>query len=243
MLLKNSVLKNKKWFCGKAIMGLLLFCISASSFGQETAAWAHLSYKQQVSEKWGYAADFQLRSGTSLKGIKTLLARAWASYYITDSKSVGLGYTHFGNWNKEQNRTVYNAEHRIFEEFQLKNKLGKVGLTNRLRLEQRFLDVEHKTEFSQRLRYLLGFNIPLSAVKVFNRPTSIVVQDELFLNVQNKNATNGKFFDQNRPYVGWSVLYNDHLKAEIGYYFRTHIQFPNETVNMNIFQLKLSADF
>ena len=51
----------------------------------------------------------------------------------------------------------------------------------------------------------------------FTQGTFLALQNEAFVNVQNKNKVNKHFFDQNRAYVAVGYRFSKSFDAEAGY--------------------------
>ena len=106
-------------------------------------------------------------------------------------------------------------------------------LTHRLRLEQRFLPKHHAEgnalvqnghRYAGRIRYFARTVLPLSrqqpgdaAAVPFTKGFFAAVQNEIFFNIGNASAVNGKVFDQNRAYVAAGYRCNRQFDMEIGY--------------------------
>jgi len=115
-------------------------------------------------------------------------------------------------------------------------------LTHRLRLEQRYLPKHHPEggqlvrdghREAHRLRYFFRGIIPLSAqaspagsgaavdgpVKpaAFNKGFFAAVQNEIFFNLGDRTAVNGKLFDQNRMLLAGGYRLSKQFDMELGY--------------------------
>ncbi len=227
----------------KYLLVIIIIFNSLTISAQQLSGWFFHSHNQKLNDKWSYATDFQLRSSENLRGIKSVLLRGWVSYLLADSRTIGLGYTHFGNWDVEDGHDSYDGENRIFEELQLDNDLLGIEVSNRIRLEQRILNRDIRTQIAQRFRYQLALVIPLEKVKIFQRSTSLILQNEVFLNVQNQDAANAHLFDQNRPYIGWGISLAETTEVEMGYYYKTQIDKIDGMTNSNIAQIKINTTF
>jgi hypothetical protein len=96
-------------------------------------------------------------------------------------------------------------EHRIFQQFISKQKLGKLKLSHRYRFEQRFVE----SDFKMRVRYFLGVNVPISSEE--ENKYYFSAYNELFLN------TKSKLYDRNRLYGGFGYHLNKKVRLELGY--------------------------
>jgi len=227
---------------------LLLFMVTAGLHAQtqsQSSGWLFLLNNTKISEKWGMYADVQVRSADKWANVRNLLIRPGVTYYLNAKNEFTLGYL--------LNETFIHAdgapkntltEHRIWEQYLFKHKLGTVSASHRLRLEQRFIERNAPDNlFAQRFRYFFRFIIPLKKeAKNFERGVFVALQNELFFNVQHKNELNGKLFDQNRAYGALGYRFSKRLDVEAGYMNQSIKGATNNTAN-NIVQLALYTKF
>ena len=208
---------------------LLIFCalLSAKSITaqtSETAGWFFLSHSQKLDKKWSYTTDVQLRSSPGFKFFQNILVRPGVLYQLTDKQSVGMGYTYFATWDHNELPRTFEPENRIFEQYTLELEFGRLKLNNRFRLEQRFIRKTDENVFAQRFRHQVQAKIRLNADSAFNNGWYLSLQNEIFLNIQNKEKLNGNFFDQNRPYAAMGYRFSKKIETEIGYYHRYQLE-------------------
>ena len=213
----------------------------ASGQAIEKNGWLFWSHQQKLSERWQFSSDVQVRSADKLGYANTLLIRPGIGYKLRADQTVTVGYTYFGTWERENNESVHENEHRVFEQFQIENKIQRIEISNRVRFEQRFLDQSGDRFFAQRIRHYITAQIPLFTDPLFEKGTFLTIQNELFLNVQGQDKLGTKLFDQNRSYLGLGYRFNDHVEMEAGYMFRYIIDETN--TRNNIFQLSLRTSF
>jgi len=207
----------------------------------EKNGWLFWSHQQKLSERWQFSSDVQIRSSDKVGYINTLLIRPGIGYKFKADQTVTVGYTYFGTWEKENNESVHENEHRIFEQFQIENKIERIEITNRIRFEQRFLNQDGNDFFAQRLRHYITAQIPLFTDPLFDKGTFMTIQNELFLNVQNQEKLGTNLFDQNRSYLGLGYRFSDNIEMEAGYMFRYIVDTVN--VRNNILQLSVRTSF
>ena len=99
--------------------------------------------------------------------------------------------------------TNYIPEQRIWEQLVLSHKFKSIGMSHRLRAEQRFLPivvvdnealrvVDHA--MAHRFRYFLRNIIPFQKAPSFTEGVYFALQNEVFFNVAGKRNVNGKLF-------------------------------------------------
>lgn len=189
-----------------------LFLISTIGTSQDNGddklgSWHMYFGTNQISEKLSMHTEAQLRYFENGKNFNQLLLRTGLNYHMNPNAIATLGYGHIttdGTFEEFDNE-INTVEHRIFEQFILKNTVSKFKFEHRYRLEQRFIKVVDAKDTQHRARYRLQVTIPLSAVFFLN------FYDEIFLNLQDS------VYGQNRLYgaIGANVFKN--ASVQIGY--------------------------
>ncbi|WP_299899568.1 DUF2490 domain-containing protein [uncultured Aquimarina sp.] len=189
----------------------LLACITqvnAQNTGEnELGAWYMYFGTNRITDKLSIHSEAQFRFYEVANTFNQLLLRTGLNYHITDNAiaTIGYGYINtdgtFADIPGEEN----SNEHRIFEQFILKNKVGKVAFEHRYRLEQRFISTQADDFTEHRARYRLQLTYP------FNDKWFLNVYDEVFINLQEP------IFGQNRLYgaIGYNVKSN--FSIQVGY--------------------------
>jgi hypothetical protein len=118
-----------------------------------------------------------------------------------------------------------------------------VILTNRFRLEQRFINRSTESVYSDRIRYFVRSVIPLVKQKdKFTKGVFAAIQNEIFLNLSNKEQLNNHVFDQNRAYLALGYRTTSKIDLELGYMRVDSKGLTNNTVN-NVVQVAVYARF
>ncbi|MDX5435619.1 MAG: DUF2490 domain-containing protein [Pontibacter sp.] len=172
----------------------------------------------KLSSKWGLHTELQVRRYKILKDPQQLLIRSGMNYHLTPDAFVTLGYGFietypYGDYPAPEEVT----EHRIYEQLQLKGSLGRIGLTHRYRLEQRWIEVPQTTDYTylNRARYFLKATLPLAGPSLEAKEPYLAVYDEVFVGFGKNIRKN--IFDQNRAYVALGFKFSDAASAELGY--------------------------
>src|SRR5690606_14308321 len=76
-----------------------------------------------------------------------------------------------------------------------------------------------KTDYdlAHRARYFIRNILPINKTEQFSEGPFVALQNEVFLNVGNKSAVNGKTFDQNRLYLAAGYRFSKQFDLEVGY--------------------------
>lgn len=196
---------------------ILFSCIALISLGTLTAqetgeddfgAWYMLFTTNKVSDKLSIHAEAQYRNYEIASNFNQLLLRTGLNYNLSDKAMGTFGYAYIttdGTFEEpagEEN----TIEHRIYQQFVLKNKVGKLAFSHRYRFEQRFIDSPSSgTDTQFRFRYFLRLTYPL------NSTWFLTAYNEVFINAQAPT------FGQNRLYgaLGYNVHAN--LAIQAGY--------------------------
>ena len=202
--------------------------------------WVVSNHEQKISEKISFKTDVQFRSANQFKYVEAVLLRPYLVFSLTSKHSLGAGYAYLGNKTIESNQQKFQIEHRIWQQFQIENKWNKSEITNRVRLEQRFIQKEAAFNFVQRFRYYARFQ---SAIFKGSADGGFFVglQNEIFLNIQNKEVVNDKLFDQNRVYAGLGFRFSQAVAIEAGYIYRYQIE--DKKMHHHIIQFAFNTSF
>jgi hypothetical protein len=223
---------------------LILFSITSISKAQsiqQNTAWLFLMNTTKFNTKWGSHFDLQVRSSDKLKNVRSLLIRPGITYYINSANNVTLGYLYTNTFSPI---TETITENRMWEQFIHTHKIKTVGLTHRFRLEQRLIErINADDLFAQRLRYFLRVLVPLKKdAKIFEKGFFGAVQNEVFLNIQNKGELNNSLFDQNRAYLALGYRAQKSVDLEVGYMNQT-LKGLSTNTNNNILQVAIYTRF
>lgn len=213
---------------------------------KQFTAWTAVFNTIKLGKKTGMMNDVQFRSSDELHHMQTLLIRPGFSYAITKKFTGTVGYAYISNRREVSGVAGHLPEHRIWEQLIYNHTVSRVAVAHRLRLEQRFLSktVVRNNELdydgyanAHRIRYFIRNVIPLKSGVPFTEGVFGAVQNEVFLNLGNKNAVNGKTFDQNRLYLAMGYRFSKKFDVEAGYMYQ-YVEGRNDaTTNNNIVQL------
>ena len=195
------------------LLGVVLafgLILPSSGNAQESDLGNWLIYigNKKINSKWNIHNEVQFRNYNAISDLEQLLLRTGVGYNFNESKNnilLGYGYILSQNYMDDTEEKQIINEHRIYQQFTSKQKIGIVTLNHRYRFEQRFIE----SDFKMRFRYFLSVNIPLSK-KEMNR-FYFSAYNEIFLN--SKSA----IFDRNRLYGGIGFVANKNLRFELGY--------------------------
>lgn len=176
-------------------------------------AWAAYLNQTRLSDRWGFTADFHVRTREDFfSQVSTTITRAGITYYATDELRLTAGYgyiNHFSDGTRQW-------EHRPWQQVSLNSKLQKASVSQYLRFEERYRKrVSEGYDFNYRLRYNVLLMIPLSRQAFAPGTFSVAVNDEVHLNMGKQVIRN--YFDQNRFFVGFAYHIRPKNVLQFGY--------------------------
>ena len=187
-----------------------------------TNAWLMYFGNHKLSERWGVHAEVQWRRHDLFSENQQLLLRGGIDYYISGSNRFTAGYgfirTHpYGEFAGPGDF----PEHRVWQQFLTSQMLGKLSLSHRYRLEQRYIGNAtngsmEDGRYENRIRYMAKITVPLA--DEWQRPLFLALYDEVMLNFGKEVGYN--LFDQNRLYGALGFTLSAHMKLEIGYLYQ-----------------------
>ncbi len=194
------------------LSSLLMVSLSTSSPAQksEIGNWFIYFGNQTLSKKINWHNEVQYRNYNFAGDLQQLLLRTGLGYNLSEGNNnilMGYGYIHSESYIKDTDLKVESKEHRIYQQFITKQKLGRFYSQHRYRLEERFF--EEDTYY--RFRYFLSLNIPINKKTLIENTIYLSAYNEIFINGQSPA------FDRNRLYGGLGYNINKNFKFELGY--------------------------
>jgi len=191
---------------------LFAFFFSISGFSQDSDLGNWLIYigSKKIDNKWNWHHEVQYRNYNAVGDLEQLLLRTGIGRNLSENNNnllLGYGYILSQNYIGNSDEKVDVNEHRIFQQFITKQKLGRINVQHRYRFEQRFVE----DDFRLRFRYFLALAIPLTNKTMIDKTFYFSLYNELFINsVVNQ-------FDRNRLYAGFGYKLNKNIRLELGY--------------------------
>lgn len=189
---------------------LLLSIMPISTLAQqdEMGNWLMYFGMNKISDKFSIHTEIQYRNHTIIpNNIEQLLLRAGLNYHFSEKAFTTAGYAYITSYEFEsEQKSPEVIEHRIWEQFILRNNIGRVKFEHRYRIEQRWVNQEYKN----RLRYRIMLFIPLNKPKIEKGSLYLGLYDEIFIN------TKDPFFDRNRLYGALGYQFNKTTGLQVG---------------------------
>ena len=192
------------------LVSLHLTCISpalaAETFQNDFGIWSGVNVSAPITEKFQSRFQISPRWLDNATDFNQLILHGLLGYKFNKHISFFQGYA----WN-----TLYipnfKREQRPYQELTISHDIKKTSIEHRFRFEERFLqDIEG---ISLRARYRLKGMYPLDK----NKKWSLVLFDELFVNLNSHFGGPQAGIDQNRIYAGINHKFNEIINADLGY--------------------------
>ncbi|MCA8830009.1 DUF2490 domain-containing protein [Hymenobacter pini] len=218
----------KKYLCllGCGLLPATGFCQQPRLLDQNTLGWLVYAGDHKLSANWALHTEYQWRRVNWLRAPQQQLARLGVVRKLSERVKVSGGYTYFQTHRYGEYPTVPNRpelEQRLYEDMSLDDQLGRLTLTHRLRLEQRWLGTRaaegrgpvQAWEYQNRIRYQLSGQWPLQGPTVEDGEWYLNAFDELFISFGRNVGSN--VFNQNRISGGLGYQFTDKAKVELNY--------------------------
>lgn len=192
---------------------LMAFVLPFFAMSQDSnlGNWGIYIGNKQLNSQWNIHHEVQYRSYNGFDDMEQLLLRTGLGYNLTENNNnvlLGYGYIVSKNYLEGSIDKQTVNEHRVYQQFQTKQKLNRVRLNHRLRVEQRLIEAQ---DLKWRFRYFLSANIPLNKPEMTKGSIYASAYNELFINAQDAA------FDRNRIYGGLGYKLNAKVRLELGY--------------------------
>jgi Protein of unknown function (DUF2490) len=189
------------------ILLLLLFPTIVVAQKSEVGNWFIYFGNQKINDKWNWHNEIQYRNFNFAGDLEQLIVRTGIGYNLTEKNNnllLGYGFIHSEPYISGTNDKKKINEHRIYQQFLTKQTFGRVNISHRYRMEERFIE----DNFKLRFRYFLSLNIPINKKEMTDNTVYCTAYNEIFLNVKSP------IFDRNRIYGGLGFVINKHFKVE-----------------------------
>lgn len=208
-------------------------------------AWGCYFGDHTIAEKWSIHTEYQWRRTAFGGSAQQSLARVGVNYQLHPKVmlTVGYGLIHtysYGDLPISRLNSVGKAqifpEHRIYQDVLVTDKIEKLDISHRFRLEQRYMglfyDAENnrmagKWKLFNRFRYRVRLAYPITEKWYAHG------YEEIFIGFGKDVGYN--IFDQNRINLGFGYKFNKQAKIEAGY-FSQIVQKPRMTNNLAVFE-------
>lgn len=193
--------------------------------------WIMYFGNHKLNDHWGLHTEYQWRRAADeatanvFQNWQQSLLRLGVDYYAKNQTQITLGYGWIKTYEYGDQPVSHNFnEHRIWQQFIVKNKIGRVDIQHRYRLEQRFIETynflpndgyDKSYVFKNRIRYRFMVTVPLSRKEFADNTLFLAIYDEPFLGFGKGIGKN--ILDQNRLYGALGWRFNKNFNIQLGY--------------------------
>lgn len=231
-------------------IALALLCLTATAqntrtIDRNTIGWFNNFTTLRFHPKWSGHTEYQWRREDLITQGQQGLLRLGINYEATPRLQLRAGYAWaetyaYGDIPLQAAGRTF-TEHRSYQMATLTDQLGRIGLSHRLMLEQRWIgqfqnpqaEKEDLYRYLNRARYMLRVQVPLNKPTMGDKTWYAAGYDEIFIGF-GKNV-NENVFDQNRLSVLLGYRFSKTLRAEAGY-LQQIVQLGREVEGRNVFQ-------
>lgn len=234
------------------IAGWLGLLLGGPAAGQNTRlddrniiGWFTNTTTVRFAERWSAHLEYQFRRDELVAQWQQSLLRTGINYRVNDRLTVRAGYAWietfpYGDYTIQAAGRQF-PEHRLYQLALLNNPLGRVEVSHRFMLEQRwigrYLNADSprpdQTVFSNRIRYMARAQMPVGKPTLGDRTAYVAAYDEVLLGF-GRNV-NENVFDQNRLALLVGYRFSPAFRVEGGF-FQQLVQLPREIQSRNVFQ-------
>lgn len=238
----------KKWLlCGSFVL-FLTIPLQGQNNRLNTyhqIGWYNYFGSFKISKKIGIHTEYQFRRNNFITDWQQSLLRTGINYHLNQRVIFRLGY----GWIETfpYGKIPINGfskdftEHRLFQMVQHNHKEGRLEISQRLMLEQRFVGQysnlntlsEDRFPMLNRLRYMGRFQYPLKGRSIQKNTPYFCIYDEIFIGFGKQ--VNVNVFDQNRLGLLLGYALSENTRIEVGYLNQT-LQLGRLVNGNNVFQ-------
>lgn len=204
----------------------LLLC-SSELAADDLQQWTSLLLTNRFDERWSATFLTQGRIDDDTTGGQILLLRPELGYNVSREVQFSLGFDYFTKFNEGRSN-----EYRVWEQLGVEQNLGGVGITNRVRVEQRFIDGADGVGL--RARYRLRGQGWLGA----ERDWLLFASNEVFFNINDVERGPRAGFNQNRLQTGLGYKLRKGARIEAAHQWTAYAN-----RNAQVLLLTLRLDF
>lgn len=181
-------------------------------------SWIGLLTTHRLSDNWGVTADFIVRRDDFLKEPGFYFARLGGGYWFNDKVSLSGAYGNLWLYRPQLRDKNFTLEYRFDQQLVVNSVLWKFNVSQRFRAESRWREVVDGDlitgrTFSERIRYLYTFRLPIS--KDLSVP-QLMFSNEILLQFGKQIVNNP--LDQIRLFLGIRHSLGKGIAYDFGYF-------------------------
>ncbi|MBV6520768.1 MAG: hypothetical protein MNPFHGCM_00886 [Gemmatimonadaceae bacterium] len=186
-------------------------------------AWFTYYGELETAGRWGAIYDVSIRRSGPVREMYAAFARGGITYEITPAVKIAVGVSRSETWPYGEMPIAYRTpERRLWEQLQLTHSVGRVGLSHRYRVEQRWQGKKELPDDAvsdwvrvNRFRYQIRATVPLEGATLDDGEWYVSGANELLIAFGSNVQYN--IFDQNRAAISFGYRVGKSLRLEAGY--------------------------
>ncbi|UKB80348.1 DUF2490 domain-containing protein [Chryseobacterium sp. MEBOG07] len=197
----------------KSTLLLSLFLLNGLLYSQSKDnynMWFQYLMSAKITDKSTLTALTQYRSFDLAYDTRLFLLNAYVDYEVVENirPAVGAMFLVLESYNADDSKKI-RYEKRPFQQVTAEYFIGRTSISNRLRVEERFLS--NPDEFQVRLRYLISVRIPFNK-KGEKEKLYGILKNEIRMNIEKEEP-----FDSNRITAGIGIKTGKNSALEIAF--------------------------
>ncbi|UKB83335.1 DUF2490 domain-containing protein [Chryseobacterium sp. MEBOG06] len=197
----------------KSTLLLSLFLLNGLLYSQSKDnynMWFQYLMSAKITDKSTLTALTQYRSFDLAYDTRLFLLNAYVDYEVAENikPAVGAMFLVLESYNADNSKKI-RYEKRPFQQVTAEYFIGRTSISNRLRVEERFLS--NPDEFQVRLRYLISVRIPFNK-KGEKEKLYGILKNEIRMNIEKEEP-----FDSNRITAGLGIKTGKNSALEIAF--------------------------
>lgn len=248
------IMLNRFWL--KLIVILAAYLLPLYNYAQtvpaaepittQNQAWYGYYITADFGKRWFLTMELENRQFIKPSAQNMFFLRPHLHYKLHKHWDVGVGFAYFltTTQNPYNIGRLTTPELRLFQEANNNFTWGRLTLTNRLRIEQRWIrktlgqQLDEGHNLSVRFRYRIALDVLLYQTEKEQHKVKLRLNDELMANIPTKVVKN--IFDQNRAYAGINYQPPGPMSFEIGYlHWFQERQMSKQYFNRNVLRFSV----
>lgn len=215
------MIKNSLLFFFFIASNYVLFAQAEKNVDHQSLLWTRYYNALELSEKWSIHSEFDNRIFTDPTVQNLFVARVQGRYKISSPIEAGSGFAYFSVNTQDPNvETAFNKpEYRLQQDVTMKQDLGKINLSHRYQIEERFFQNSDKEGLTSGTTFAMRFRYKIQGEYAFwkneKHYLKTILADEIMINAGSEIVNNT--FDQNRIYGALRYGINESFAVEAGY--------------------------
>jgi hypothetical protein len=210
----------------KIIFGLFLLntginAQTEKNVDKQSLLWARYYNQLELNSKWSVHTEIDNRIFINPITQNTFVSRVQLRDKVTDKLELGVGFAYFSvaRQDPEIKTGFHITEYRGQQDITVRQSLGKLNLTHRYQVEERFVNSASKLMLEDETTFYLRFRYRIQGDYTFwkkdKKYLKGILYDEIMINGGDKIIKNT--FDQNRVYAAVQLGVSPAIALELGY--------------------------